>query len=184
MPLQKITKKELIRNSVQVFRQKGYYRTSMSDLAKACGLTKGAFYHHFSNKEEVMLTSLKATVNWFSQHVFSIAYAEDIANEDKLTEMSKVMIVAFGEEAGGCFFANTILETAQVEDTFKTVVKDFFKLWEQALIHVFSAKYALEKAEEISVRSIMEIEGAIVLMQLHDDINFLQSAINRCVSRY
>ncbi|HEX8657003.1 MAG TPA: TetR/AcrR family transcriptional regulator [Hymenobacter sp.] len=56
MPIQKITRKELLRTCIQVFRKQGYYRTSIQDLAQATGLTKGVFYHHFASKEEIMHT--------------------------------------------------------------------------------------------------------------------------------
>ena len=36
----------------QAFLDVGFDRSTMSDLAKACGLTRRALYHHFSNKEE------------------------------------------------------------------------------------------------------------------------------------
>ena len=46
MPLHKTTPAEIIKNSIKVFRKKGYYRTNMNDLAKETGLTKGIFYNH------------------------------------------------------------------------------------------------------------------------------------------
>ena len=61
MPLHKKSPEEIIKQSILVFRTNGYYRTTMNDLAKATGLTKGAFYHHFSNKEDVMKKSLQTT---------------------------------------------------------------------------------------------------------------------------
>ena len=54
MALQKITKEEIIRIGIDLFRKQGYNRTSMNDLALACGLQKGSFYHYFSSKEALM----------------------------------------------------------------------------------------------------------------------------------
>jgi hypothetical protein len=42
MPIQKITKEELLRTSAQAFRANGFTNTSMADLALACGLNQGA----------------------------------------------------------------------------------------------------------------------------------------------
>jgi AcrR family transcriptional regulator len=33
------------------FGRKGFYSTSVADLAQATGLTKGVLYHHFENKD-------------------------------------------------------------------------------------------------------------------------------------
>ena len=59
MPVQKISKEEILSATLDAFRQKGYYNTSMEDLAQACGLHKGSFYHHFSSKEVLMKTILE-----------------------------------------------------------------------------------------------------------------------------
>lgn len=181
MPKQKITKSQLIEKSISVFRTKGYYRTSMSDLAVACDLTKGAFYHHFKNKEEVMLTCLNATSEMFKNYVFSIAYNEKLTPKSRLTKMSAITFDVFTREKGGCYFANTILETAHVEDTFIDTIKEFFSTWEKAITHILSSKYSRKKAKKMSLQSISDIEGAILLMQLYKDKKYLKDALQRTI---
>ena len=184
MPIHKTNREEIIRKSITVFRQRGYYRTNMSDLAAYCGLTKGAFYHHFKSKEEVMQNALEMTSNWFKHTIFSIAYSEEIENDKKLQELLKRYLHTFTQEKGGCFFANTILETTQVEDTFKTVMEDFFQAWQNALQHIFETKYSQKEAQEKSINLIALLEGSIVLMQLRGDSSYLKNAIANASKMY
>ncbi len=179
MPIQKTTKGDIIKKSIQVFRKKGYYRTSMADLAEASELTKGAFYYHFTNKEDVMLKSLQATRQWFDKKIFSIAYKDELSGKQRLKNMSDVLFKAFTIEIGGCFFANTILETAHIEDTFKHDLKEFFNDWENALIHILKSKYMNKEAKEFASQIMADIEGSIILMQLFDDKKYLKKAIER-----
>ncbi len=44
---------KLLDAAVHVVRQKGYASTSVDDLCKAAGVTKGAFFHHFESKEDL-----------------------------------------------------------------------------------------------------------------------------------
>jgi len=37
-----------------IFLTQGYYAPTMTGIAKACGLTRRALYHHFHNKEELL----------------------------------------------------------------------------------------------------------------------------------
>src|SRR6186997_620798 len=46
-------KDKLLEAAVQVVRQKGYAATSVDDLCRAAGVTKGAFFHHFASKEDL-----------------------------------------------------------------------------------------------------------------------------------
>lgn len=40
--------------SAKMFLEKGFERTSMQDIAKEAGISKGAIYHHFKSKEEII----------------------------------------------------------------------------------------------------------------------------------
>ncbi len=44
-------KARLLEAAVSLVRQKGFAATSIDDLCKAAGVTKGAFFHHFASKE-------------------------------------------------------------------------------------------------------------------------------------
>ena len=48
------TLKEILRVSTKLFHEKGYENTSIQNIADGCGLSKGALYHHFKSKEEVL----------------------------------------------------------------------------------------------------------------------------------
>jgi AcrR family transcriptional regulator len=47
------TKEYIIDQAYTLFLSHSYEAVTISDISKAVGLTKGALYHHFINKEEV-----------------------------------------------------------------------------------------------------------------------------------
>ncbi len=51
------TKQFILETVAPVFSKHGYAGTSLSDLTKATGLTKGAIYGHFENKEHLALAA-------------------------------------------------------------------------------------------------------------------------------
>ncbi len=184
MPIQKTTPEEIIRNSIQVFREKGYYRTSLDDLAKAAGMSKGVFYHHFKEgKKEVMLLSLRAMRQWFRRHIFALGEQEGLSPKEKLEEIRKATFRAFTEVPGGCMFANTVLETALIEKTFLVEIRAFFDDWKDTLRNILANSYEGKELEDIVNRIITEVEGAIMLMQLYEDTGYLQKALEQA-SRY
>lgn len=183
MPLQKTTPEEIIRQSIQVFREKGYYHTTMNDLAKAAGMSKGVFYHHFTKKEDVMRKALQATTAWFNRKIFNLAYQDGLGDKEKLEQMSEFTFQAFVDKPGGCLFSNTILETSQIEETFIKEIKEFFGLWEKAFIHIFKNHYPEAELSEVIQQIIADIEGSIILMQLYKDTNILKKAIERTLKK-
>lgn len=53
----------MCRTAAQLFRERGFDATSVSDVARALGLTKAGLYHHFESKEallfEIMMFGLE-----------------------------------------------------------------------------------------------------------------------------
>jgi AcrR family transcriptional regulator len=46
---------DICRTAAQIFRDRGYDATSVSDIAKALGITKAGLYHYFESKEALLL---------------------------------------------------------------------------------------------------------------------------------
>ena len=47
------TREEILNESLDLFAKKGYYGTSMREIAKAVGIKGSSIYNHFSGKEEI-----------------------------------------------------------------------------------------------------------------------------------
>ncbi len=48
------THSEIIEAAEELFSTHGYENTSVQDIADKCGMTKGALYHHFESKEDLL----------------------------------------------------------------------------------------------------------------------------------
>ncbi len=49
------TRKKIFESAQRLFSLRGFERTSLSDIAKYAGLTRGAIYWHFENKEDLLV---------------------------------------------------------------------------------------------------------------------------------
>jgi len=49
------TRSNILRSALQLFLQKGYKNVSYQELVKKTGMSKGAIYHYFASKEELLL---------------------------------------------------------------------------------------------------------------------------------
>jgi len=50
------TKASLMAAASKLFASRSYENTSVSDIAAGAGVTKGAFYHHYASKEDLLLS--------------------------------------------------------------------------------------------------------------------------------
>lgn len=52
-------KKRILDAALECFSTKGYYASTVDDIVKFCGLSKGAVYNYFKSKEEIFLSLLE-----------------------------------------------------------------------------------------------------------------------------
>lgn len=184
MPVKKVDKRDIIKASLKVFRQKGYHSTTMSDIAAACGLLKGSIYHHFEGKEDLMLQTIDFLHGYYSREVFSVAHDESLTGLEKLEKLAAISEDIFMKEKGGCLMANIGLETANDYPRFRVRIKAYFEEWIQSLEHIFSQTYEAETAREMAELSVAEIEGSVMLMQVYHDKRYLERAHRHIKARF
>lgn len=65
-------RQRLLQAATDVIRTKGYAGTSVDDICRAAGVTKGAFFHHFRSKDDLAVT---ATAAWsaMADEIFAAA---------------------------------------------------------------------------------------------------------------
>lgn len=64
-----ITANYIVKTVAPIFNKKGYVGTTLSDLTSATGLTKGAIYGNFKNKEELSLEAFNHNVRFVLGHI-------------------------------------------------------------------------------------------------------------------
>jgi AcrR family transcriptional regulator len=57
------TRGRILQAAIEIFSRDGYEATGVAEICAAARVSKGAFYHHFSTKQEVFLT---LTEEWLS----------------------------------------------------------------------------------------------------------------------
>lgn len=63
------TRQQIIEKSTILFTTNGYNHTSLSQILKATGLTKGGFYFHFKSKEDLGLAVIKSLEECWTREV-------------------------------------------------------------------------------------------------------------------
>src|SRR5215470_19108902 len=62
-------RRDLMDIAIDCFARYGYQGASIDRIAKAAGLTKGAIYYHFKDKEDLLFAAVKNRVGQFERRV-------------------------------------------------------------------------------------------------------------------
>ncbi len=81
---------ELTKIAIDCFSRFGYRGTSIERIARAAGVTKGAIYYHFRDKEDLLLAAVSDRVKAFENRVQ--AACEDIDPSRALRSVAEVCV--------------------------------------------------------------------------------------------
>jgi AcrR family transcriptional regulator len=89
---------ELLDAALTVFAERGYHNTRIDDVADAAGVTKGAVYHYFATKEDLLLRAIE------SHHDRTFAEIDDLLRDAGGPVSARIRLMvrkAFGAGAAG-----------------------------------------------------------------------------------
>lgn len=163
----KDTANRILIQAMRIFLEKGYHGTSIDDITKAAGLTKGALYWHFGSKEDL----LKRIVEEFERRFLDgLIQAVKDAQGDILDKMEKFFRynAAFSYYNRELCVSFTTLAAELVgahhgtEPEFKRVYKKYQKFLSNLILQ--------GKKEKIFKKEIDPDLTALIIIAFHDGI--------------
>jgi TetR/AcrR family acrAB operon transcriptional repressor len=91
------TREDIIIACLQLFARRGFHNTSISDIANSAGITKGAIYWHFENKEALFAAILdKMRHNWQRMVLQHVDEVHD--PRDKIDQLFENFYLLLGQD--------------------------------------------------------------------------------------
>ena len=105
-------KEEALARAMEVFWQKGYSGTSLSDLTEAMGINKPSLYAAFGNKEKLFVSAINEYVEQYGAPHFDKLLKGDASLRERVEAYlgSIAIMVTNAKLPGGCFVADSTCE--------------------------------------------------------------------------
>lgn len=134
-----VTRRTILEKSYELIYTKGYQTTSIDDILATTQMTKGAFYYHFKNKDEMgvaIINEILKPSELKSSRLF--AQATEL---DALEKLYKIMYHLLIEEEDltvehGCPISNLIQEMTPWNENFKKALAVQVQEWEKQFISI------------------------------------------------
>ena len=154
------TKEFIIDEAYKLFLKRSYEAVSISDISKAIGLTKGALYHHFVNKEDLF----KAVVDKYLDII-------EFTDEYKTITLAEYLELVVGR------IHNVIERLFHPNPEFKTI--DYLALSIDAMRHYPGFIGMKGRFLELEIeRTKIVLDNAIVKGEIRNDIDSMIMARN------
>jgi TetR/AcrR family transcriptional repressor of nem operon len=178
------TRKSIIEKSAVVFNKNGFQRTSMSTLTHALGLTKGAIYGHFTDKDDLAVEAFRFSVDRIRRRI-----GERIGEHEgalgRLRAYAESFVVLFEEtrNAGGCPILNTAADSDDAHPQLLDEVRRALIAWEETIVRLVelgksTGEFRLgADACAFAANFIALIEGGVLLAKTLNDRKYLERSV-------
>ncbi len=154
-------KDKIIHESLRLFSLKGFSGTKVDDILKTAGSSKGGFYNHFKNKEDLFYHVLKeARTIWRERNLVGINQNQRPINNIKLfLENFRDQYLKDSDNfPGGCIFIILLIELKdQSPHLAQEINKGFIKMKSMLLKYFKLAQDAGELKSNIDIEAMTAI---------------------------
>jgi TetR/AcrR family transcriptional repressor of nem operon len=172
------TKEKLLAVSRNLMMAKGYNATTVEEICKEAGVTKGAFFYHFKTKEDLGMSVLNDY--WQTrQHQFA---ASDWMHSDKplqqIQEFLRLVADVFMHDPDGisCLAGSFTQELATTHPAFQEKCAALFTEWAEQIRPVLGASSG--DADLLADHIIAVIEGALILAQARQNPQVIEEQLS------
>ncbi|MGC0054761.1 TetR/AcrR family transcriptional regulator [Brucella pituitosa] len=171
------TKPNLLDAALTVIRTKGYAATTVDDICTEAGLSKGAFFHHFSSKEDLAVAAANYWSETTAEFFAAAPYHEPADPLDRV-----LAYIAFRKELiQGTLPEFTCLVGTMAQETYETSLAIQKACWESIAGHAETLVADIEAAikqygashdftaESLALHTQAVIQGAFILAKASGD---------------
>jgi len=176
------TRDRILNAAQSLVMAQGFAGTSLDDILKVAGLTKGAFFHYFKSKADLA----RELVVWHAGEdlaMFQDFAAQAEAKTDDPLEQTLLFLEAFedyisnsDDPSPGCMYAVYTYESMQFDPSIRDFVADTLRQWTSMYVRKFQEVMdRYEPALPVTARQLAEmivsvIEGGLVLQRAYGDV--------------
>jgi TetR/AcrR family transcriptional repressor of nem operon len=154
-------KDKIIHESLRLFSLKGFSSTTIDDILRAAGSSKGGFYNHFKNKEDLFSQVLKeARTIWRQRNLAGLDQnRKPVANLKLFLENFRDYYLKDSENfPGGCIFITLLVELKdQNPHLAEEINKGFIGMRNMMLRYLKLAQDAGEMKKNIDIEAMTAI---------------------------
>lgn len=88
-------KEEIMQSATHLFWEKGYFSTSVQEVANGCGISKGTLYSFFNSKEELLIQVIKYNHNKMLQQTVNVNLDSSLSPKERLIQKIVVQFDSF-----------------------------------------------------------------------------------------
>jgi len=182
------TRERLLQAAFHEIHRSGYRGTDLDTILRTAGITKGAMYHHFENKEALGYAVVDEIIAGLGQEKWWSPLKNAVNPIDALIGIIRSVSLKRSDVRCGCALNNLSQEMSPIDEGFRKRTAKLFWKWQSAIESALrnGKKRGMVRSdinpEEMASFLIATYEGYISLAKSHQSATVLQDGQQTMIS--
>jgi AcrR family transcriptional regulator len=173
--MSKNTQLKIVEKAQQLIWQRGYEGTSLNDVVEKAGVSKGAFFHYYPNKQAIS----QKVIDKYAQEHLKAPLEKSLASAASVKEGLFNWVQGFFETykehgfRGGCLLGNMALELSDQNDAAREAIKAHFLDLENTLVSALKPLAEdgrlLTEPRQFARLFLASLQGVTMMAKVHKD---------------
>ncbi len=179
------TKDKLLDSAMNLMLKKGFTATTLDDICENAGVTKGSFFHYFTNKEDLGIHVLTYYTNDFLIRIQDKGIPNISDPVKRLETFLDFIIDLFHQNIydKSCLVGNLSQEISNTHEPIRIVCSDIFNLISGIVNEMLKEmKYKLKPHVEIETMELSDtlialIQGSALIAKAHQNGDIMKISL-------
>lgn len=182
MPAPIVSRNEIMKGLLQIFRTLGYPGTTLSEISKKTGLGKASLYHYFpGGKQDMAEATLKDVISHIEDNIFTMLLDPNISTREKFADMAEKLTDFYSNGRDGCVIG--VFSVGESKGIFQTQLKKVLSRWVEILTELLikegiSKTEAKNRAEDFLIR----VQGSLIISSALKSTDVFSRGLDRSIS--
>lgn len=183
-----LTRQQILEAAFNEIHEQGFRAASLDDILAKTGLTKGALYHHFPNKQALGYAVLEEVIIPMAAQEWSKLTDESLNPIDALSEILRAEMNHSDDKTRmGCPVNNLVQEMSGIDEGFRVRLMNFQRKWVQVIEDALARGQARGQvrpefnAHQVAILLVAGFEGCTGMAKCNQDPESFGTCINAMV---
>lgn len=130
-------RRQILDAARQVFAEKGFAATRVSDIAARAGVSQGTVYWYFESKGDLYQAAIIHYMDAFMEPVYQVITRQDLSPEARLMAIAETTLNMLNEATGFMILFFQAMSTPDTADLLTHRLKDIYLRWIDMCVPLF-----------------------------------------------
>jgi len=158
---------QILRAALACMARKGYAHTTMDDIAREAGLSKGAIYWYFPSKREMFLTMVREFLERTVSTLKALTAQEAGSPSERLSRLLQVIATLFAQEQDAVLVTVDFWSLSRHDEEFSRLFHDAYQAFQEMAERLLAEGVRTGEFRPMRVREV-----ARLLLGMYDGLFF------------